>query len=280
MALPIKKTPADFTFSHTGQPDQYGQSVGGDAGVVQTAFDSRAIDNQDFINSIIDALESIVNGSSGADSIGATAISGGTATTIQGILEELKILDSQNVKLNTIQNITGSKSFLDTVTVLNPAYANSATPKSYVDAIAAAFVLGTLPDNSVTNTKLATDIKVGSLATLTTTTKSSVVGAINEVDADLTTHIGHTTSDNVHGLDNTIAKFKSGSSTYTDNDTSQTFTDAFCTASSLVTIAITSVTKPQGVWTVTSGAGSFTITSTASESADITFDYYIQKAVA
>lgn len=41
-------------------------------------------------------------------------------------------------------------------------------------------VLGQIPDNSLTNIKLATDIKVGSLAALTTTDKTSVVASINE----------------------------------------------------------------------------------------------------
>lgn len=38
-----------------------------------------------------------------------------------------------------------------------------------------------ITDNSITNTDLATDIKVGSLAALTTTAKSTVVAAVNEV---------------------------------------------------------------------------------------------------
>lgn len=38
------------------------------------------------------------------------------------------------------------------------------------------------PDGSVTNDKLATDVKIGSLVALNTTEKSNVVGAINEVD--------------------------------------------------------------------------------------------------
>jgi hypothetical protein len=95
----------------------------------------------------------------------------------------------------------------------------------------------------------------------------------------LNAHSAKNASDGVHGLDATIAKFRASSSTYTDNDTSQTFADSFCTAASLVTIAITSGTVPQGIWTVTSAAGSFTITSTVAESNDITFDYYIQKVV-
>jgi hypothetical protein len=44
-------------------------------------------------------------------------------------------------------------------------------------------------------------------------------------------------------------------------------------------VCITSVTLPKGVWSVESANGSFTITSTVAETDDITFDYYIQKAV-
>lgn len=43
---------------------------------------------------------------------------------------------------------------------------------------------GTPSAGSVTNSMLATDVKVGSLATLTTTEVASVVGAINELDAE------------------------------------------------------------------------------------------------
>lgn len=56
---------------------------------------------------------------------------------------------------------------------------------SYVDQVAADFVLGTITDNSLTNAKLGTDIKIGSLADLTTTEQASVVGAINEVKSDV-----------------------------------------------------------------------------------------------
>jgi len=41
------------------------------------------------INEIIDDLVAIVDGASGADNIGATPITGGTANTVQGILEEI-----------------------------------------------------------------------------------------------------------------------------------------------------------------------------------------------
>lgn len=40
-------------------------------------------------NGLIDDLTSYVNGQSGADNIGATPVTGGTASTVQGILEEI-----------------------------------------------------------------------------------------------------------------------------------------------------------------------------------------------
>ena len=76
-----------------------------------------------------------------------------------------------------------------------------------------------------------------------------------------------------------VSNFKAGNSSFTDDDTAQTFTDTFCTATSLVTIVITGST-PAGVWSVESAVGEFTITSTIAESTDITFDYYINKVVA
>ena len=75
----------------------------------------------------------------------------------------------------------------------------------------------------------------------------------------------------------TNALFKQGDDTYTDNDTAQTFTDAFCTATSLVIVSITDASDPQGTWSVESATGEFTITSTVAETDDIDFDYYIIK---
>lgn len=45
---------------------------------------------------------------------------------------------------------------------------------------------GDISDNAITNTKLGTDVKVGSLANLTTSNKSNIVSAINEINAKLT----------------------------------------------------------------------------------------------
>lgn len=54
--------------------------------------------------------------------------------------------------------------------------------------------VGAPGDGTVTNAKLAADVKVGSLATLTTTEKASVVGAINELDADIATNAASITT--------------------------------------------------------------------------------------
>lgn len=71
--------------------------------------------------------------------------------------------------------------------------------------------------------------------------------------------------------------YKASSSTFTTRGTSHTVTDAFCNATSLVTVVITGAVEPQGVWTVDSQAGKFVITSDVAEIANVTFDYYIQK---
>lgn len=71
--------------------------------------------------------------------------------------------------------------------------------------------------------------------------------------------------------------YKASSSTFTTRGTSHTVTDAFCNATSLVTVVITGTVEPQGVWKVESQAGKFVITSDVAEIANVTFDYYIQK---
>lgn len=74
---------------------------------------------------------------------------------------------------------------LDVLTLTNttpytPTAQYHPATKAYIDAVAAAFVLGALSPNSVLNSMLGTDVKVGSLALLSTTVKTDVVSAINE----------------------------------------------------------------------------------------------------
>jgi len=60
----------------------------------------------------------------------------------------------------------------------------------------AELIIGEPEDGTVDNAALVDDIKVGSLATLTTTEKSSVVGAINEIDDAMATKTGSETLTN------------------------------------------------------------------------------------
>lgn len=138
MALPLVKGPNDFPFKHVGQPDQYGQSVGGNFATVQGAFDSRAEFNQTQINAIINALKSTTLGDDGAKNIG-LKLAQITATEVNGAILEL---------YNAIVGI-----------VQNPVV---------------------IPPNSILNSQLVADAKVGSLALLSTTVKTDVVSAINE----------------------------------------------------------------------------------------------------
>ena len=67
------------------------------------------------------------------------------------------------------------------------------------------------------------------------------------------------------------ALFKSSTGTFASGSTTYQVTDAFITAATLVFVNPTQT--PIGAWSVSSTAGSFTITSTATETATRTFDW-------
>jgi len=73
-----------------------------------------------------------------------------------------------------------------------------------------------------------------------------------------------------------FAEYKYGTSSFTDDDTSQTFTEAFCSTTAMVAVQITSGTAA-GTWTVFGSSGSFRIDSTVAESTNIPFNYFITK---
>lgn len=76
-----------------------------------------------------------------------------------------------------------------------------ATTKAAAVKVTYAGTAANMPDDgAITNAKLATDVKVGSLATLTTTAKASVVGAINEVNAKVATVQAASTASDVATL--------------------------------------------------------------------------------
>ena len=184
---------------------------------------------------------------------------------IQDILDQIK--DYMNSTLVAeLGSATDSDSGADNVGATAVAAGFGSTVQSNMEAIYAAItgvVLGSIPNDSLTEAKMAAAMK-------------KAAGGVAEYDT-VNSHVGLTPATSAHGMDSSIAKFKSGTGTFTDNDTAQTFADAFCTANSLVVVNVTSGTEPQGTWTVDAGEGSFTITSTNTESADITFDYFIIK---
>jgi len=139
---------------------------------------------------------------------------------------------------------------------------------------------GTTPslshNNHTGNVTGSTVLSIASGVVTETHLNTSVNTSLNLADASLQ---DADIDVNVQSYDATTAAFKKSNSSFTDNDTAQTFTDAFCTADSLVVVSISSATQPQGYWIVDSAAGSFTITSDTAETADITFDYYIHKTV-
>jgi len=69
---------------------------------------------------------------------------------------------------------------------LPTSFNNRPQPNSFgdfYDELLSYFSSFGLENGAVTNAKLATDVKIGSLATLTTTEKNSIVGALNEIDS-------------------------------------------------------------------------------------------------
>ena len=262
----------DFTFKHTEQADNISGVY--TAAQIKTYYDSRGVELRTFINALVGILNSVTDGSSGADNVSATAISGLSGGTVQALLEALKTaLD--NTVLGQIPDNTLTTAKYQNGSVTAAKCAADVATQAELDAVADA-LQGNINTEASSRSSADTTLQgnIDNLAGAGRTTETVKGNA----DA-LGTHLDEEATDGVHGLDATIAKFKASNSTFTDNDTAQTFTDDFCTASSLVTVCITSVTKPQGTWTVISDDGSFAITSTETESADITFDYFITKVV-
>jgi hypothetical protein len=119
-------------------------------------------------------LSSTVNESSGADLIGATAISGVTGETVQIILESLKNNtslvneslalhklgsstdhDSRYIRLTADQTIAGVKTFSSSPIVPTPTTTTQAANKGYVDGVA----LAAVANDSLTELKMAAEMK-------------------------------------------------------------------------------------------------------------------------
>jgi hypothetical protein len=103
------------------------------------------------------------------------------ALTVWKQIKALVLLLAGYIKADGDQTISGVKTFSNSPIIPAPTAAMQPATKKYVDDVATGLVVGTLPDGSVADEKLAADNKVGSLATLLTTVKDSVVGALNEI---------------------------------------------------------------------------------------------------
>ena len=75
-----------FTFNHADQADELNLP----ADEAKAKFDSRASELKTAINKVVDLLNATTDGASGADNVGAAAISGVTGTTVQAQMKSMK----------------------------------------------------------------------------------------------------------------------------------------------------------------------------------------------
>lgn len=99
------------------------------AAEVKAQFDAAPDELRLAFNQLIDDLQSVVDGDSGADNIGASAITGLTGTTVQSLLESLKGLDDTNraYLLSQIQNTVLGQIPDGTITLEKLAFAIAST---------------------------------------------------------------------------------------------------------------------------------------------------------
>lgn len=172
---------------------------------------------QAVIEALITRLKAVTDSASGADLIGMTAISEtGANATVQSIVEAL---------ITRLKATTDSASGADLIGATEVATGSGTTTQAILEWLYTQIInvtLGQIVDGSLTNAKLATDIKVGSLAALTTTDKSSVVASINE---HLASKSPHTVSacrvynDAVQAVANNVLTTLAFNGEFYDNDT-------------------------------------------------------------
>jgi len=111
----------------------------------------------------------------------------GDETAIQTVFDKVGV-DGKAYTIELLSELNGNEG-ANKIGLLNPNLASLSVADAVeeVRLVAVQAQAGTIVANSIDNSKLVADIKVGSLGTLTTTEKLSVTGAINEIDADLST---------------------------------------------------------------------------------------------
>ena len=118
--------------------DRPKQNNGLSAAQVKAKFDKAGVDLKTYLNDVLtEELERTTDGDSGADNIGATAVGDGTATTVQGILEEIDAdvtaLDGAVVHKTGNETIADVKTFTDSPIVPAPTADTNPATKKYVD---------------------------------------------------------------------------------------------------------------------------------------------------
>jgi len=118
--------------------DRPNQNDGLSSTQLKGRFDKAGNDIKTYINDVLlEELERTTDGDSGADNIGATAVGDGTATTVQGILEEIDAdvtaLDGAVVHKTGNETIAGVKTFTDSPIVPAPTADTHPATKKYVD---------------------------------------------------------------------------------------------------------------------------------------------------
>lgn len=178
----------NFSFNHKDQQDDLYKAK--TATEIKTAFDSRGEELKSVLNALIDKLESVTDGDSGADNIKATTISGLTGDTVQALLESLKSLaDNLQAQItendNDISNLQSIKanvsdvyskleslskaqlqstnsgssgaSLIGTSPITGVTGSNVQAMLESLKSLINQTVLGQIPDGSITEQKLAFD---------------------------------------------------------------------------------------------------------------------------
>jgi hypothetical protein len=115
---------------------------------------------------------------------------------------EEDLTDINNIKTNLI-SVTEGDSGTDAIGRFQGGDGFGDTQAEFNAIVIAAGTGSTPPDGTITNAKLATDVKVGSLAALDTTDKTSVQASINEVNTNVglksgITHVITSTNGNTY----------------------------------------------------------------------------------
>jgi len=159
-------TPAAYATNNIqSQPDQ----VKGQASALKLSFDQTGIDAKSYTNtSLIAEIQSETPNDAGANSVGAegtfgTNNVGDELKAVKVITDDLDTKDTNNVKLTGNQSVDGVKTFTSSPIVPTPTTDSQAVTKKYVDDLAPL----NIPDNSLTETKMAADMKkqAGGVAT-------------------------------------------------------------------------------------------------------------------